>query len=362
MIRLAKPIISDEEKNAVISVLDSGMLASGAKVTEFEKRFAEYLGVKHAIATSSGTTALHTALACAGIGPGDKVITTPFTFIASVNSILYCGAEPVFVDIDPRTFNIDPEKLEDTLKENGVKAVLVVHLFGLSCDMPRIIQIAEKHNVKIIEDCAQSHGAAINGKKAGTFGCASAFSFYPTKNMTTGEGGIVVTDDEEVAERCRKMINHGRSGRYSHDMLGYNYRMTNIAAAIGLLQLRKLDEFNERRIANAQYLSEHLSDLDWLNIPFVPEGFLHVFHQYTVRIEPSKRDMVVEHLKTKEIDSAIIYPLVVYRQPIYESLGFGNGKCLVAEQICNEVLSLPVHPSLENYELDMITAAMKDIS
>ncbi len=362
MVRLCRPIISDEEKKAVIKVLDSGMLASGEQVSEFERRFAEYVGMKHGIATSSGTTALHAAMATIGIGRGDKVITTPFTFIASANSILYCGAEPVFVDIDARTFNIDPEKLEDALRENGdVKAILVVHLFGLPCDMQRIMEIAEKYSVKVVEDCAQSHGAAINGKKAGSFGRVAAFSFYPTKNMTTGEGGAIVTDDEEIMERCRKLINHGRAGRYLHDTLGYNYRMTNIAAAIGLLQLSKLDEFNARRIANAAYLSERLSDLDWVEVPIVAEGFTHVFHQYTIKTEAAKRDFVAQSLRSSDIDSAIIYPLVVYKQPLYEALGYGDSGCPLAEQICGRVLSLPVHPSLEDSELEMVVKAMRSI-
>jgi perosamine synthetase len=362
LVRLCKPVISDEEKKAVIKVLDSGMLASGEQVSEFERRFAEYVGMKHGIATSSGTTALHAAMAAIGIGSGDKVITTPFTFIASANSILYCGADPVFVDIDPRTFNIDPEKLEYALKKKeDVKAILVVHLFGLPCDMQRIMEIAEKYSVKVVEDCAQAHGAAINGKKVGTFGHVAAFSFYPTKNMTTGEGGAIVTDDEGIMERCRKLVNHGRTGRYLHDTLGYNYRMTNIAAAIGLAQLGKLDEFNKRRIANAKYMSENLVDLDWLEVPFVPEGFTHVFHQYTIKAEASKRDFVAENLRAQDIDCAIIYPVVVCKQPLYEGLGYADSRCSLAEGICDRVLSLPVHPTLEESELGMIVKTMTRI-
>lgn len=362
MVRLCKPVISDQEKRGILAVLDSGMLASGEQVAEFESRFAEYTGVKHAIATSSGTTALHVALAAARIGEGDKVVTTPFTFIASTNSILYCGARPLFVDIDPRTFNMDPERLEEALERNGdVKAILAVHLFGLPCDMESITEMAGKYGVKVVEDCAQAHGAALNGKKVGGFGDVAAFSFYPTKNMTTGEGGIVLTDDDELMERCRKLVNHGRAGRYLHDTLGYNYRMTNIAAAIGLAQLDRLDELNSRRVANAGYLSEGLSGLDWLETPYVPEDFAHVFHQYTVRIEPPMRDMVAEKLREKDIDSAVIYPLVVYKQPLYENLGYGDSGCPVAEETCGRVLSLPVHPSLEDDELELIVNAMRKI-
>jgi perosamine synthetase len=360
LVRLCKPVISDEEKRGILEVLDSGMLASGKQVAEFESRFGEYTGVKHAIATSSGTTALHVALAAAGIAEGDKVITTPFTFIASANSILYCGAEPLFVDIDPRTFNVNPERLEEALEKNGdVKAILAVHLFGLPCDMESIMEIAGRYGVKVVEDCAQAHGAAVDGKKVGGFGAAAAFSFYPTKNMTTGEGGIVITDDDDVMERCRKLVNHGRAGRYLHDTLGYNYRMTNIAAAIGLAQLDRLDELNSRRVSNAGYLSEGLSGLEWLEAPYVPEGFTHVFHQYTVRIEASMRDMVAEKLKKQDVDSAVIYPLVVYKQPLYEGLGYGDSGCPAAEETCGRVLSLPVHPSLEDDELELIVKAVR---
>jgi len=360
LIRLAKPMITEAEKEGVIAVLDSGMLATGEQVNEFENRFAEYVQVKHGIATSSGTTALHAALASIGITNGDKVITTPFTFIASANSILYCGAKPIFVDIDPHTFNIDPDKIEYYLKM-GAKAILVVHLFGLPCDMEKIMQIAEKYNVKVIEDCAQAHGSSINGKKAGSFGHISAFSFYPTKNMTTGEGGIVLTNNDEYMKQCRKLINHGRSGRYLHDELGYNYRMTNISAAIGLAQLAKLDELNKKRIANAKYLSDNLSGIEWLEVPFIPQGYLHAFHQYTIKIKPSMRDQVIEHLKANEIDSAIIYPVTVYNQPIYERLGYGNTKCAVAEETCKKVLSIPVHPGLDEGHLDAIIHAVKTI-
>lgn len=363
MIQLCKPIISKEEKDAVMNVLDSGMLASGKQVTEFENHFAEYIGVKYGIAASSGTTALHAALSCAGIEKGDKVVTTPFTFIASANSILYCGAKPIFADIDPCTFNVDSDNLEIILKKDeGIKAILVVHLYGLPCDMQRISELATEYNIKVIEDCAQAHGAAINGKKVGSFGQAAAFSFYPTKNMTTGEGGIVVTDDEVIMERCRKAVNHGRAGRYLHDTLGYNYRMTNIAAAIGLVQLGRLDEFNNRRIANAKYLSEHLSEIDWIQVPYIPNGFTHVFHQYTIKVDAVKRDKLADHLKSKDIDSAIIYPLAVYKQPLYESLSYGDSNCPVAEEACNRVLSLPVHPSLEESELKMIINTIKDMT
>ncbi|MDY7042585.1 MAG: DegT/DnrJ/EryC1/StrS family aminotransferase, partial [Chloroflexota bacterium] len=253
MIAIAKPLMGAEEKQAVLAVLDSGMLAQGDRVAEFEEAFAAFCGVKHAIATSSGTTALHVALLAHGIGPGDEVITTPFTFIASANSVLYVGAKPVFVDIDPTTFNLDPAKIEAAITPR-TKAILPVHLFGLPCEMPAISVLAKEHGLAVIEDACQAHGADIKGRRAGSFG-TGCFSFYPTKNITTAEGGMITTDADDIAEHARLIRSHGMRRRYYHESLGYNFRMTDIHAAIGLAQLPKLESFNERRIANARYLS-----------------------------------------------------------------------------------------------------------
>ncbi|MGM0410945.1 MAG: DegT/DnrJ/EryC1/StrS family aminotransferase, partial [Bacillota bacterium] len=248
MISIANPIIEDKEKNKVLEVMDSGMLASGQYVKDFEKNFGDYIGTKYAHATSSGTTALHVALKAAGIKEGDKVLTTPFTFIASSNSILFCGAEPIFADIKEDTFNIDPASMKKKLEENpDIKALIVVHLYGLSCDMDPIMDLVEEYDLILIEDAAQSHGASYKDKKVGNFGDAAIYSFYPTKNMTTSEGGMVVTNDKEVSEESELLINHGATERYKHEVLGYNYRMTNISAAIGLEQLKKLDKYNTKR-------------------------------------------------------------------------------------------------------------------
>src|SRR5690554_2430258 len=245
MIPIARPIISESEKNNIQQVMDSGMLASGGFVKEFEEGFAAYTGSSYGIATTSGTTALHVALETAGIREGDRVLTTPFTFIASSNSILYCGATPVFADVCPDSFNIDPDSIRRKLEEDpGIKGLLIVHLYGLPCEMEEIMELVEEYNLVLIEDCAQAHGAEYSGKKAGTFGKTAAYSFYPTKNMTTGEGGIVLTNDEKVMEKARMLINHGSQKRYYHQILGYNYRMTNLAAGIGLAQLENLEEFN----------------------------------------------------------------------------------------------------------------------
>jgi perosamine synthetase len=256
MIPISKPIIGDAEKKAVLEVLESGMLAQGPRVARLEENFAAMCGVKHAVATTSGTTALHVALLANGIQPGDEVITTPFTFIASVNSILFTGAKPVLVDIDPETFNIDVNKIEAAITPK-TKAIMPVHLYGYVCDMVSIMAIAEKYHLAVIEDACQAVGAMFQDKKAGSFG-TGVFSLYATKNIMSGEGGIITTNHDDIAEQCRMIRNHGMKRRYYHDMLGYNFRMSDLHAAIGLAQLERLDEFTKKRSVNADYLNQHL--------------------------------------------------------------------------------------------------------
>ncbi len=349
MISIAKPMIGDEEKKAVLEVLDSGMLAQGPRVKAFEEAFAELCGVKHAIATSSGTTSLHVALLAAGIGAGDEVITTPFTFIASANSILFTGATPVFVDIEPDTFNLDPALIEAAITPQ-TKAILPVHLFGLVADMDPIVEIAEKHGLAIIEDACQSHGAEYHGKRAGSFGIGT-FSLYPTKNMTSAEGGMITTDDDEISESCRVIRQHGMRRRYYHDELGYNFRMTDVHAAIGLAQLSKLDDFNATRIDNARYLSENLRGVQ---VPVVPEGYKHVFHQYTIRVPGGQRNALADYLRENDIGSGIYYPVPIHKQTYYvQELGYEQS-LPEAERAAEEVLSLPVHPALSTEDLETI--------
>jgi len=353
MISIAKPIIGEEEKQAVMEVLDSGVLAQGPRVAAFEAAFAEMIGVKHAIATSSGTTALHVALLASGIGAGDEVITTPFSFIASANSILYAGARPVFVDIDPKTFNIDPDRIKGAITKQ-TKAILPVHLFGLPADMDPIIALADTHGLVVIEDACQSHGAEYKGRRVGSFGIG-CFSLYPTKNITSAEGGMITTDDAEVAEKCRAIRQHGMRRRYYHDELGFNFRMTDIHAAIGLAQLRKLDQFNQARIANAQYLSTHLRGVI---TPEVPAEHRHVFHQYTVRVANGRRDALLEHLKERGIGTGVYYPVPIHQQTFYtQELGY-NLDLPEAECAAAEVVSLPVHPALSQNDLETIVAAV----
>lgn len=359
MIQMARPQIGEEEKAAVMAVLDSGQLAQGSVVADFEKAFADYCGVKHAIATSNGTTALHVALLAHEIGAGDEVITVPFTFIASANSILYVGAKPVFVDIDPVSYNIDVDQIEAAITPR-TKALMPVHLFGNPAEMARIQEVADRHNLVIIEDAAQAHGAEENGKRAGSWG-TGCFSFYPTKNITTGEGGIVTTNDDCVADRARLVRSHGMRVRYYHEMLGYNFRMTNIHAAIGCAQLPKLESFNERRIANAAYLSEHLLK-DKVQAPAVRPGTRHVFHQYTVRVlPPIDRDHVREQLLAKGVSTEVYYPVPAHRQQLYIDLGYGNQNFPESERAAKEVMSLPVHPSLSHEDLETIVAAVQEL-
>ncbi len=349
MISIAKPLIGDEEKQAVLEVLDSGMLAQGPRVKAFEEAFAAMCGVKYAIATSSGTTALHVALLAHGIGPEHEVITTPFTFIASANSILFTGAKPVFVDIDPATFNLDPALLEAAITPR-TKAIMPVHLFGLLADMDAIQAIADKHGLMIIEDACQSHGAALRGKRAGSFGTGT-FSLYPTKNITSAEGGMVTTNDSRIAENCQVIRQHGMRRRYYHDELGFNFRMTDIHAAIGLAQLQKLERFNAQRRANAQFLSANLRGV---TVPYVPEGYTHVFHQYTIRVGGGRRDALLEHLKANGIGTGVYYPVPIHQQTYYtQALGY-NQVLPEAEKAAQEVLSLPIHPALSQDDLNTI--------
>ena len=355
MIPIAQPLMGEEEKEAVIAVLESGMLAQGPKVEEFEKAFAAMCGVRHAVATSSGTTALHLALLAHGIGPGDEVITSPFTFISSANSILFVGATPVFVDIDESSFNMDPSLIEARITPR-TRALMPVHLFGNPCDMKAIMAIAARHGLIVIEDAAQAHGASINGKKVGSFG-TGCFSFYPTKNMTTAEGGMVTSDDDKVAEKVKLLRSHGMKRRYYHEFLGYNFRMTDVHAALGLAQLAKLEVFNEKRIANARYLTERLGEV--IIAPRVKDGYRHVFHQYTIRVT-GDRDQMVEQLRERGIGAGIYYPLPVHQQPVYRELGY-NERLPVAEAMSREVLSLPVHPALSQADLERIVEAVSQL-
>jgi len=359
MIPISRPVMGPEEIKAIEEVLRSGALTQGAKVKTFEEQFAAYIGAKYAIATNSGTSALHTALLGSGIGTGDEVITTPFSFIAAANAVLYAGAKPVFADIDEASFNIDPEKIEENIT-NRTKALLVVHLFGQPCDMGQIMKICRENGLTLIEDACQAHGAEFDGKKVGAFG-TGCFSFYPSKNLVTGEGGMITTNDKKVAEKAEMIRNHGQTKTYVHDMLGYNYRMTDLAAAIGICQLKKLDAFNKKRIKNAEFLTKEIGKIDGLIPPRVMPNVKHVFHQYTIRVTEDfgmSRDELKQRLGKKGIDARAYYPIPIHKQPLYKKLGYRDD-LPISEKAANEVLSLPVHPSLTGGDLKKIVGAMK---
>lgn len=354
-IPIAHPIIGDEERQRVLEVLASGILVADRMVREFEEAFAAYVGVPHAVATSSGTTALQVALEALGIGEGDRVVTTPFTFAATSHAILHAGARPVFADVDPRTANLDPEAIEAAVRREGAKALLAVHLYGLPCDMDAIGEIVRRHGLLLIEDCAQAHGAAYRGQKVGSFGHASIFSFYPTKNMTTGEGGMVLTSDPGVARRARLLVDPRTEGEYVYSVIGYNFRMTDVAAAMGPPQLRRLDRLNEARRRNARALTAAFAGLPWLLPPVEPEGATHVYTAYTVRARG--REAFMAHLAREGIGHKIFYPMLIPHTPAYLRLGF-DGSFPAAEALTREVLSLPVHPALTDDDLHRVIEAV----
>lgn len=333
------------------------MLAQGKMVNEFESNFSNYIGGKNSIAVSNGTVALDLALKSIGIKEGDEIITTPFTFIATSNSILYQRAKPVFADIDEKTFNINPEETLNKIT-NKTKAIIGVHLFGHPFDVRAIQEICDDHQLLLIEDCAQAHGAEYEGKKVGIFG-TGCFSFYPTKNITTGEGGIITTDNNEITESCRLLRNHGQSSKYVHTILGYNYRMTDIQAAIGIVQLKKLDEFNKNRIQNAGYLNKHIK-VDGIIIPYRDSKVKHVYHQYVIKLyENINREKLMKYLNSKGIGCAVHYPIPIYKQSLYQKLGYKDD-CPVTEKLTNTVLSLPVHPDLNEEDLKYIADAINN--
>lgn len=362
MIRISEPFIGQEEVDAVIEVLKSGHLAQGNMVDLFEDAFSRYVGTKYAIAVNSGTSALHLSLLANGVGAGDEVITTPFSFIATANSILYCNAKPVFADINEDDFCINPDEIEKKVTPR-TKALVVVHLYGLSCDMDPIIEVCDKYGIALIEDACQAHGAEYNGRRVGSFG-TGCFSFYPTKNMTCGEGGMITTDDGSVAEAVRLMRNHGSKQKYFHEVLGYNYRMTDIAAAIGLSQLKNLESFIEKRIYNSHILSGRLAELNGIKLPKTFNNRRHVFHQYTIRVMDDCRVDRQEFgnvLGRNGVGYGVYYPIPITKQPLYKNI-CKKQVYPVSEKMASEVISLPVHPSLSGSDLDKICSVVEGIS
>lgn len=353
MISIAQPLIGREEIEAVRKVLESGIIACGPLTEEFEKRFADFVGTKHAIATNSGTTALHLALLCLRIGNGDEVIVPSFSFIASANAPLFCNAKPVFCDIDPETFNLDVEKIKELITSK-TKAIIPVHLYGQPADMRPILEIANSKNISVICDACQAHGAEYNQRMVGSFGDMECFSFYPTKNMTTGEGGMVTTNDREIYQKALSIRNHGREHTklgYEHNRIGYNYRTTDIASAIGIEQLKKLPTFLNKRRKNAKFFNENFRDID---TPFVLKNSKHSFHQYTIKSK--NRDVIIKNLKKHKIGFGIYYPKPLH---FYKHLKqFGHNDLKNSEAVANEVISLPIHPAVSNEDLEKIVEAL----
>ena len=363
-IPIAKPNFGKEEETAVKQVLESGILASGPRTKQFEKEFAEYIGVKHAVAVANGTIALDVALKALKIGAGDEVITSAFSFVSSGNCILFQSAKPVFADIDPRTFNIDPADVAEKITAK-TKALIPIHMFGQPANMDALKEIAEDKGIALVEDAAQAHGAEYKGQKAGSIGDMGCFSFYATKNMTTGEGGMITTDDTKLARDARLLRNHGQSQKYRHDTLGYNYRMTEFSAAIGSIQLKKLDGFNEKRRENAKLLMQGIRKFHGLTSPYVMKDAKHVFHQYVVRVEDTysiNRDILADRLTQQGIGVAIHYPMPIYKQPLYQELGYRGTTCPLTEEVCSRVLSIPVHPLVNMNDIKYMIDILEDIS
>lgn len=354
-IPIAKPILGEEEVAAMREVVLSGMIASGPRVAAFEDAFARHAGAPHAVATSNGTTALHAALLALGIGPGDEVIVPDFTFVASANAVLFTGATPVLADVDPETFTLDPESAERAVTPR-TKAIMPVHLYGQPADMDALGDLARRKGLRLVGDAAQAHGAALGNRRVGTLADVECFSFYPTKNMTCGEGGMVTTADPALAEMVRSVVNHGRSrselGTYDHVRLGHNFRLTDLHAAVGLVQLGKLDAWNERRRANAARLA---AGLRGVTPPVERKGARHVYHQFTVRTPD--REKLLARLKAAGVGFGIYYPKPVSAYPHLKP--YARHPTPESLRASREVVSLPVHPLVTDADVDRILAAVE---
>ncbi|MCX6460168.1 MAG: DegT/DnrJ/EryC1/StrS family aminotransferase [Actinobacteria bacterium] len=375
MIPAARPIIGDDERAAVDRVLRSGMIAGGPEVAAFEEEFSAIVAGRHSIAVNSGTSALHMAFVAAGIGAGDEVIVPSFTFAATANSVALAGATPVFADIEADYFCLDPAAVEAAITPR-TRAIMPVHLYGHPAAMHRFAEIAATHDLMIFEDAAQAHAAALDGTPVGAFGTAASFSFYPTKNMTSGEGGMVTTGDADIARRVKLLRNQGMERRYENEVIGFNTRMTDIHAAIGRVQLAKLAGWTKQRQDNAAFLDANISGV--ITPPVAP-GATHVYHQYTIRTVGHDRDAFSEALAAEGVGNGVYYPIPNHRLPslIHFSPRPGDGRqcgtqgCCAAgacevmpvtEQVARECLSLPVHPSLSQGDLERIAAAVTKVA
>ena len=350
MIPAAQPIIGDEEREAVDRVLRSGMLAQGPEVKAFEDEFSEIVAGTHCVAVNSGTSALHMAFIAAGIRQGDEVIVPSFSFAATANAVRLAGATPVFADVEQDFFNLNPAAVEAAITPR-TRAVMPVHLYGHPAAMTELTAICQRHNLLLFEDAAQAHMASLNGTPVGAFGVAGSFSFYPTKNMTAGEGGMVTTGCSHIARQLRLLRNQGMERRYENEVIGFNTRMTDIHAAIGRVQLRKLAGWTIQRQDNASFLS---SNIKGVVVPPVAAGAVHVYHQYTIRVVGIDRDKFAEELTKNGVGNGVYYPTPIHRLP-----SFGLSLDLpTTEQVARECLSLPVHPSLTQADLEKIVSVV----
>lgn len=384
MIKVAQPFVGEEEIEAVAAVLRSGYYVSGPRVQEFEKRWADYIGVQEAVAVNSGTAALHVALAAIGVGPGDEVVVPPMTFFSTVTSVLHQNAIPVFADVEESALCLDPQSFEEVITER-TKAVIPVHLYGNAADMPEIMRIAKEHDVKVIEDAAQAHCTEIDDKKVGSIGDLGAFSFFATKHITTGEGGIVTTDNAEWAEAMRSIRSHGMIDRDHHTRLGYNYRMSEINAAIGLEQLKKLDALNEKRTRNSEYILRKLRESrpKWLDLMETRVNVKHSYFWCPIIVNEDVLGMSTEELhgKLKEngLETRHRYITPLYKQPLLAELSPYPAGCPyrcshtvrdydyssiylpVAEKYAGKLLGLPNHPGLDREECDRVVEILHEI-
>jgi perosamine synthetase len=363
LIPINLPKIGEEEIEAVVKVMRSGpltnALGAGPMVTQFEKNFAEFAGVKHAVAVNTGTAALHSAVVAAGVKQGDEVILPSFTFVATAEAVVMAGGKPVFTDIDPETYNISPAEIEENVTKK-TRVIVPVDLYGFSADIKPIREIADEHDLAIVEDAAQAHGATYAGKPAGTFADAACWSLYASKNMTTGEGGVVTTDSDEVAETLRLLRTHGEKAKYASLILGTNYRMSEIQAAIGIVQLEKLPSFVAKRRANARRMTEMLKKTERLQLPKETEDHQHSWYLYTVRLkngDETKRNKILEALKKKGIGAEAYYVHPVHMMPYYLE-SFGSRRLPETEKAAKQVFSLPIHPGVTEEQVDYITETL----
>ncbi len=351
--------LRDELRRAFDEVLDSRQFILGRFVSEFETAFADYCGVRYAIAVNSGTSALHLALLAAGVSPGDEVITVPFTFAATVATIYYCSARPVFIDIDPESYTLDAKQLASAITSR-TKAIVPVHLYGqIAPDLNKVLEIGRQHGIPVIEDAAQAHGAELNGKRAGSFGDTGCFSFYPTKNLgACGEGGMITTNDDEVAQTLKLLRDWGQDRKYHHSLRAFNYRMEGIQGAVLAVKLRYLEQWTEARRAVALQYDPLLADAGVIRPREFP-GMRHVYHTYTIRVPGGQRDRLREALADAGISTAIHYPIPLHLQPAYADAAFPAGSLPESERAADEVLSLPIYPDMPADHIPQVAKAVK---